>query len=375
MDKIKIIHCADLHFDTPFKEFKGMLAEKSKEEIKEVFSKIIDLFIEEKAQILLLAGDIFDNLSVSKTTLKFIGDELKRIGDKKVFISPGNHDPINSKSFYNLVEWPSNVKIFKGETECCVLEDLNVRVFGRGFEDKHVKTPLLEKGNRSNKYIDIMVIHGEVTGGNSSYNPISLEAIRESGMDYIALGHKHAFSGILKEGSTFYAYSGCPQGRGFDELGEKGVIIGEVSKGIVDLKFKPLAVRNYEEREVNISGCYGYDEIVRKVLSSVDSKDRENNFVKVILKGEIEEGFSINEDLLLEKLKGDFYFLKIVDKTSIKLNLEELNNEFSVKGMYARKIYKKIEEATSDDEKETLMLALKLGLQSLSKEEVSLDDY
>lgn len=375
MDKVKIIHCADLHFDTPFKEFKGMLAEKSKEEIKEVFSKIIDLFIEEKADILLLAGDIFDNLSVSKTTLKFIGEELKRLGEKRVFISPGNHDPINSKSFYNLVKWPENVSIFGEETECYILEDLNVRVWGRGFVDKHVKTPLLEKGSRDNKYIDIMVIHGEVTSGSSSYNPISTEAIRESGMDYIALGHKHAFSGILKEGSTFYAYSGCPQGRGFDELGKKGVIVGEVSKEIVNLNFTEIALRNYEESVVDISGCYGYEEISRKILASINIKSREKDFLKIILKGEIEEGFNINEELLLEKLKDDFYFLKIVDKTTVKLNIEELNNDFSIKGMYARKIYKKIEEANTEEEKETLMFALKLGLQSLSKEEISLDDY
>ena len=61
MKKIKILHCADIHFDTPFKELGKKLSEVSKEELLEVFKKIINIVIDEQVDILLIAGDVFDN--------------------------------------------------------------------------------------------------------------------------------------------------------------------------------------------------------------------------------------------------------------------------------------------------------------------------
>ena len=85
MKTIKILHCADIHFDTPFKEFTNEYVIKSKEEIKEVFSRIIDICNNEKIQVMLLAGDIFDNYTVSKSTLAFIKESLEKLEITKVF--------------------------------------------------------------------------------------------------------------------------------------------------------------------------------------------------------------------------------------------------------------------------------------------------
>ncbi|MGL4772048.1 MAG: metallophosphoesterase family protein [Clostridium sp.] len=375
MDKVKILHCADLHFDTPFKEFKGILAQRSKEEIKEVFSTIIDLCLSNKIEILLVAGDVFDNLTVNKATLKFIGDEFARIKNTMVFISPGNHDPYNSKSFYNLIDWPENVKIFKEEIEGIEIPHLKTKVWGAGFNDKYVHEALIKNITPKKEYINLMVIHGEVTGNKSSYNPISIKSIEESGMDYIAIGHTHEFSGVLKASETYYAYSGCPQGRGFDELGEKGVVIGEVAKGWNDLRFKSICKRKYIDKKIDISNTFGYEEIVRIILKEIDEEDRKNNFFKITLVGEVKENFNLNEDVLSDKLSSYFYFCKLRDKSRVIVNLEELENDLSIKGMYAKKLLNEIKETEDEEEKEVLMMALKLGLQSLSREEVNLNDY
>ena len=65
MKQVKILHCADLHFDTPFKELTKEVSENSKEELLEVFKNIIDLTIKENVEVLLIAGDVFDNLTVN----------------------------------------------------------------------------------------------------------------------------------------------------------------------------------------------------------------------------------------------------------------------------------------------------------------------
>lgn len=376
MNKVKVLHCADLHFDTPFKELSKEISDTSKNELLEVFKNIIDLAIDENIEVLLIAGDVFDNLTVNKNTLFFISDQIRRIKNIKVFISPGNHDPYNEKSFYSMINWPENVYIFKGDMEFKEVKELNLIVWGAGFRKNYENETLLRGVNVDNDKINIMLLHGEIASTNSKneYNPIYINDIYKSNIDYIALGHKHKFSGILKEGITTYAYSGCPQGRGFDEEGEKGVIIGEVYKSGTNLEFFPVYKRKYVTKEIDITGTNNYDEVVFKVLSDLSDEEIYKNFYKIILKGELKEHFKLRENLLIEKLKNKFYYIKIINQTSIEVNLEELSRDYSIKGKFISKILEKLKDA-SDDDKEILKLALKIGIQCLSEDEVNLNDH
>ncbi|GAB6169281.1 hypothetical protein JCM1393_17410 [Clostridium carnis] len=376
MKKVKILQCGDMHFDTPFKDLNKELSYFSKEELLEVFGKVIDLCKENSVDILLLTGDIFDNITVNKKTLIFIKNQIERIINIKVFISPGNHDPYNENSFYKLVEWPRNVYIFKKEVEKVIIDDLKVVVWGAAFNTSHIKESLLKKIERIEDYINIGVIHGDITSseGGNDYNPITLKDIRDSNLDYIAIGHRHGYSGILREGNTCYAYAGCPQGRGFDELGDKGVIIGDISNGVVDLKFIRTSKRNYYVNNVDISGAMSYEEVKNKIISSIEKKDRQLNFYKIILNGYLESHIQLKEEVILEKIKEEFYFVKVIDKTEVKIDLDEMAKGYSIKGIFASKILKELELA-NEEEKEVLNLALKLGVQCLSEEEVNLNDY
>lgn len=375
MKKIKILQAGDLHFDTPFKDLDKNISEISKEELLEVFSKIINLSIENNVDILLLTGDIFDNLTVNKKTLIFIKNQMERISNIKVFISPGNHDPYNEKSFYKMINWPKNVYIFKESMESVLLEELNTVVWGAAFNEYHVRKSMIKNINANKNYINIMTIHGDISNSDegNDYNPITLKDIGESGMDYIAIGHRHNFSGILRENNTYYGYAGCPQGRGFDELEDKGIIIGEVSKGAVDLSFFRTSKRNYYVNEINISNSVSYEEIRTKILSSIKEEDRKNNLYKIILKGEIESYINLKEDLILEKIKDAFYFVKVIDRSEVKLDFDKIAKDYSVKGVYAKKLLKKLEDKNYN--KDVLKMALKLGMQCLSHEEVNLNDY
>jgi DNA repair protein SbcD/Mre11 len=225
------------------------------------------------------------------------------------------------------------------------------------------------------RYINIMVIHGDISNDNedNDYNPITLKDIENSKLDYIAIGHRHNYSGILREKNTCYAYAGCPQGRGFDELGDKGVIIGEVSKGVVDLRFLKTSKRNYYVVDVDISNVVSYEEIKDKIVSSINEEERKNNLYKIILKGEIESYIKLNENVILEKVKDYFYFVKITDNTGVKLDFDKISKDYSIKGVYAKKLLEKLEDTNYDDE--VVKMALKIGIQCLSDEEVNLNDY
>lgn len=378
MKKIKIVHAADLHFDTPFKDVGEMQSKINKEELKEVFINIINFCKKESVDILLLAGDIFDNFTISKETIYFMENTFKNIMNTRVFISPGNHDPFVSGSFYKMINWPDNVHIFKGSIEKVYINELEVNIWGSGFSDRYVKSSMLKNFNINDENkINIMVMHGEISSSKdgNEYNPITVDEISKSGLDYIALGHRHSFSGINKELNTFYAYSGCPQGRGFDELGDKGIIYGFISKGFVDLDFVKTSKRNYEEVNVDISNTFGYEEVVSNVLESINEKDRKNNFYKVILIGEISEEFTIDEEILSQRLCNEFYFVKVIDKTTILLDLDEISKGYSVKSIFVKKMLEELESLENEEDREIMSTALKLGISSLTEGEVKIDDY
>ena len=376
MKKIKVLHTADIHFDTPFSGMTPKEALKSKEELKQVFEKITKMTLDKKIDILLIAGDIFDNLSVNKTTLYFIKNCFEGIREVKVFISPGNHDPVNERSFYNMVDWPNNVHIFTDRMESVFLEELNTIVWGIGFNTSHINKSLLKDVKRIEGYNNIMVIHGELANSKegNEYNPITVEDIANSNMDYIALGHRHKFSGVKKIENTYYSYSGCPQGRGFDELDDKGVVLLEIKDGFLESQFIRTSIRNYYEKEINIDGCFGYSEVKNKIINEIPSHDRKNNFYKIVLIGEVCEEFTLNEEFLQEYLKDEFYFIKIIDKSEIKLDINELVKGYSLKSIFAKYIYERLQNAETEEEREVIALALKIGLQSISGEEVKINE-
>lgn len=373
MEKVRIVHCADLHFDTPFSDLKSSLSKIRQEEIRETFSRIIEICKDENADILLICGDVFDNYSVKKITLQFLKEKFEEISNVRVFIVAGNHDPLNERSFYKMVDWPSNVHIFSNTMEEVQINDINVTVIGQSFKNNYEKVSQLDNyfpGNSEND-IRIMMMHGEVTDIESSneYNPVKEKEIEKSRVSYLALGHRHSFSGFKKCGMTTYAYSGCPEGRGFDELGDKGIIVGDVYKDHVDLKFVPICKRKYQVIKVDISGLMSNDSIKSKILSKTYD-NCSNDIYKVILEGEVSDEFIINTDIIMNSIKSYFFDVKVKDKTTVKVDIKKLSKEYSIRGIFSAKMLKKIEEAASEEEKECLINALKIGLQSLSMQEV-----
>lgn len=376
MKKIKIVHCADIHFDTPFRDVQEKQSKINKEELKEVFNNIINFCIDKSVDIFLLAGDIFDNYTINKETIYFIENSFKKLERTRVFISPGNHDPYSESSFYKLIKWPSNVYVFKGQLEKVYIKEFDINIWGAAFNNTYEKNSLLSGFSYDDDKINIMVLHGEISKSKlgNEYNPITIEEIQNTHMDYIALGHRHNFSGINKIGKTFYSYSGCPQGRGFDELGNKGIVYGYISKGNADLKFVKTSKRNYLEKRIDISNAFGYEEVKTIIINSISEEDRKKNLYKIILVGEINGDFNIDENLLWEKIKGDFYYCKVKDKTSVKYDIEEISKGFSIKGLFVKKLMNELNEANAEEE-EIIKIALKLGIKSLSDWEVRINDY
>ncbi|MEG2570955.1 MAG: DNA repair exonuclease, partial [Clostridia bacterium] len=301
----KIIHAADLHLDSAFVALTGEKAIERRAHQRIILQKIVELGNEEDVDIILLAGDLFDSKNAYYETARMMADALSK-SRAEIFISPGNHDPYNEQAPYRAVTFSKNVHVFRNEKIAAYpLPRLGCTVYGAGFTAQSCDKELLS-GFKTTEECGIMVLHGEVTESASHYNPVRECDIAESGLTYLALGHVHAHSGIRHAGETAYAYSGAPEGRGFDETGVKGVLIGTVSAGAVDLKLKKISPYSYTERIIKIE-----NNVMESVLAQIPEKSQ-YEVCRIILTGECERA---NAEELLAVLSPRFYALRIADRT------------------------------------------------------------
>ena len=221
------------------------------------------------------------------------------------------------------------------------------------------------------------MLHGELRSDlNSNYNSVTANFIKESGMDYIALGHIHKRTEPQKLGDTYYAYCGCPEGQGFDETDEKGVYIGEIGKGICDLSFVPISKRRHIWEKIDATGINSSAEISGAVLALLQKKygaQYGENLYKIELTGSISEDFNLNLTEILSRVLEKVYFAKIKDRTEFLIDTEKLASEISLKGLFVKNMLERINNA-SDGERETLENALKLGLRAFGTEVVYNED-
>ncbi len=347
MNKIKILHCADLHLGAQLSSI-GNLARQRSEEVLMTFDRIISICKDESIELLLIAGDLFESCNVDTETAGAVKKALSQIPDTVTVISPGNHDYVSLDSVYEDDDWPENVHIFKSELDYIELKDKKVRVWGAGFTGTYIENSLLREADiPQDDMVNICVMHGNLISENqeSCYNPITPSLIRFSNMDYIALGHIHKRTEILHSGNTDYSYSGCPEGRGFDELDEKGIYIGTVMKGHTELTFRPVCRRMNIETYVDISGASTNNETAEIILHTLKNKYGENysdNLYKVILIGGLESDYTPDCVKIAARLQDEVFYIKLNDETHIKIDLEELSKETSLKGIFVKKMLDKI---------------------------------
>ena len=243
----KVLHAADFHLDSAFRSLPEEQARLRRQESRELPGRLVDWANDHGAQLMLLAGDLFDSDRLFSQTAQMLAQALARFRGT-VVIAPGNHDWLSAASPSRQPIWPDNVHIFLGRgMERLPLPELQCTVYGAAFTaPEEAESGLRGFYAQPDGSARIMVLHGDATQAASPYNPITPEQLAASGLAYLALGHIHQASGLLRCGSTYYAWPGCAMGRGFDELGQKGAYLGEVSDSGVRLDFLPLHGRSYE---------------------------------------------------------------------------------------------------------------------------------
>ena len=355
---MKFVHIADMHFDSPFIALsdKGNLGEQRRLEQRKVFKKVIEYIKENKIEYLFISGDLYEHQHIRKSTIEYINNLFKQIPDTKIFIAPGNHDPILKKSYYSTFNWNENVHIFAPRIEKVELE--NIDIYGFGFDDFYCSNSNIENLNIENpEKTNILIIHGTLDGSNAEdmqYNSMSTTMLKQKGFNYIALGHIHKNN---FEKNSNIIYPGSAMSLGFDELGEHGMIVGEINFTENKLEFIKLDETEFAEIEINCMEINSIEELV-EIINEI--KIDENKLYKIILTGK--RNFEINI-YNLYKYDLNQRIIKIKNKTKPNFNLEEIAKQNTLRGLFAKEILDEIKNKNYDEE--TLEQALEIGMEIL----------
>lgn len=359
---LRFIHGADFHLDSPFDALTPEQAAQRRREQRQLLHKLPELVRREKAQLLLLSGDLLDSDRTYGETVDSLMDVFSSI-TIPIFLAPGNHDCVSRLSPYNRQTFPDNVHIFTSpEIQRVDVPELNARIWGAGYTERSCP-PLLRnfEAAKDGDILDILVLHGEVGRPNSPYCPITEHELARSGMDYVALGHNHSFSGLRRSEDCFYAWPGCPEGRGFDECGEKGILIGDLAPGECRLRFVPLNGRRYEICSVPVGNSPL--ESILSVLPDATERD----IYRIILTGEC--GDTPNLPELQQVLKPRFFALQLQDATEPRRDIWARAGENSLHGYFLQRMQRLLHQTDDPEQRAQILRAVRAGLAALDGRE------
>jgi len=371
---LKFLHTADVHLGAKFK-YLGEKASGHREQLKKTFFRVIEKAIEDKVDIVLVAGDLFDSNNSTFSVIEFVKNQLTILKEHGIHICilPGTHDLLSEDSVYKKEKFEdeySNVHVFtkEGKKE---YPDLDVTVWGKpNFYPKSNETPIISSKNSTTKY-NILMAHGSVQiEGKSAKDdyPITFDDIKNSGMDYIALGHWHSL-GEYSQGDTMCFYSGSPEMIDIDQKGSGNILLGTIEDAkILHIEPYRVGITTSVKTEIDV-GQIEHEELLKKYI--LESSDK--NLVKIVeLYGLMSPRLLIDAMKLEQELAENFFRLKITNNSHVHLDSidEKDYPEELVIGRFVRLMKQKIEASSDEVEKKRLEQALNVGLMELSGKSV-----
>ncbi len=363
---MKIIHCADLHLDSRMNS--NLDPEKAKirkGEILRTFTRMVEYASRQGVEAILIAGDLFDKNTISATARNTVLHQIRENPQISFYYLRGNHDCDNFLS--QKEEIPANLYTFGDawktyETGCVSITGIELGKENAGYAFRSLALDA-EKFN-------IVMLHGQESAAAAGDRTavVNLSALRQRGIDYLALGHIHAYKLDRLDTRGSYCYPGCLDGRGFDECGEHGFVLLEVGEGTGKYRhtFVPFASRKLYCVEVDVSDCLSTEEMLALARKRISETGCEaGSLLKIVLQGSPDVSCEKDLSYFRTGLDENFFYVKVCDETKLRVELADFQQDQSLKGEFVRLVMGAKE--LGPEEKSRIV---RYGLQAIAGEEV-----
>jgi exonuclease SbcD len=369
---LKILHTADIHLGAKFSGL-GNKGASQREQLRTTFKNIIATAIDERVNIVLIAGDLFDANQQPQRNIDLVIEQFNLLGSNNipVCLIPGTHDSLDSSSIYRKIDFEekcSNLKIFTDENMSYnEYPQFNLTVYGKpNMSNRSYVSPLKGLKPSTSTKFHIAMAHG------SLYIPekiaeddhvFKLEEVKASGMDYLALGHWHRVYACLEKPPAWY--SGPPEW--IPDQRERGVVllINFSDAGEVKVEPKIVGLRDYDEVEIDISEIQD----LAKLKMRISEGAHQNLVRKALIRGLRDAELIVNPEELETELGEKFFHLSVLDKSQSKSGEVTEDEERLIRNRYIKLMKTQIEKSEGE-ERDIAENALQYGIALLDGKEV-----
>jgi len=373
--KIKFLHTGDIHLGRKF----TVLGEKGRlqrEQLKETFARIVRLAIEEKVDLLLICGDLFDSQIPPLSTVEFVIEQFQILEREGIFVCliAGTHDCLDPRSIYRKIKWAEicpGLTLFNESTITKEFPHLGLTVWGRSLlSGQTPRNPLSHLGGEKKSPYQVGMIHGSyyLEGKIDPRDPtFTRQEIEDSGFNYLALGHWHR-TGDYSVGGVKAFYSGAPEMVDVGEGEQGNVLLVEIEDSETRVNLKLVGRRHYRRLELMAEDFPSLGKLKERIMKEADP----DLALDVIFIGLQRWNQNLNFDLLQEEIEKKIFRLRLLDRSHLRITPQELVNypENLIIGKFIHLMEEKIYRAENEDLKKIAEEALQYGVSLLEGREV-----
>lgn len=366
---LSILHTADLHLGMKFSSYQDM-KEKLAAARFETLGGLIEIANETKCDLLVVAGDLFDRVTIAKRDVQKCLDILKGFEGQALAVLPGNHDYISGDSelWHYFKEHASDRVVLLDECREYDLEHYGMKcVLHAGpCNAKHSGENAIdwigESSRASDQRIHIGVAHGNVAGYGpdmeGEYFPMDRRELLALGLDLWLLGHVHVPAPKEPSPDERVYYAGTPEPDGFDcrHVGSAWLITIAEDKQIEASLLRPGKYR-FAHEQADLRDEAAYEELLVRFADEACKR----TLLKLKLTGQLpREAFERLSDLRAA-IEPQLAYVSIEDhEVSIELTADDINQEFT-EGSFPHQLLSALSNDAEDGE------ALQLAYEFIGK--------
>jgi len=322
---INLVHISDIHLGATFKDasFAKEFANIRQNEIMKTLFKTFDYVKDNKIDIFIISGDLFESELIKRSLVENVYKELNKIACE-VFIITGNHDPLKKNSVWETMDLNENIHIFDSSLSKIELEDINTVVYGHSWDKFHITDGVFDDIKDIDKTkINLLVAHGDIYDKKSVFLPINKDKLIKYNFDYVALGHIHKPDFIEKN----IAYAGSLEPLDFSETGKHGFIKGSIDKEDSSFELIPFSKREFKVFEILIKGEDTWSDVEKRIINVDDQDNRSNDMYRIIFKGRHNYQMNLEKEYLKQILKNEFNYIEFKNEASFDFNIELIKKD------------------------------------------------
>ncbi|MEO5304174.1 DNA repair exonuclease [Corynebacterium sp. c25Ua_47] len=329
-----------------------------------------ELATETGAEFIVVAGDVFEHNSLSKSTLLRAKDMFKRL-PVPVYLLPGNHDPLVADSIF-FSSFADNVHVIADSEPIAVRP--GVEIVGAPYLSKRANYDLVRRALEplppaEEGAVRIAVGHGQVEsrageGEDSDADTIDLafveECLDKGVIDYLALGDTHSTESLGSTGKVWF--SGSPETTAFDdrERDSGNALVVTVDGDRVDVVKHRVGRWDFRAIDADIDSMEDVEGFLEQ-LDAVPEKIR--TAVKYSLRGTVGLSTQARLEQGLAEMEEVFASLKPRERT-MDLHLapsEEELSELSLSGYAADALAELLEDLDNPTARDAANLLFRLS--------------